>query len=274
MSLLRMVFGTPISSLVFLPALASSHALAAVLVLSVITGLVMIVLFGYLSDQKAVRVAKDQLRAQLLAVRLFQDQPQVVLRAYGRIFTGTARYLRVSFKPLAFIILPMILLLVYCDHYFGSLPFQANQPILLKVQLDKPSALDGIALRLPPGLTESAPPVHIADNGEVDWRLVASAGGNYLVNVVAGGQEIKKQVVVSNNLTHLSECRLRGQLWRRLLECAEPALPASTPVRSLVVNYPARDILVGPWTTNWLVVYFVVSLAAAVLFKFVLGIEI
>jgi uncharacterized membrane protein (DUF106 family) len=267
-----MILGTPISS--FIPAVASNHALIVLLILSVITGLVMIVLFGYLSDQKAVRVAKDQLRAQLLAVRLFQDQPQVVLRAYGRILTGTGRYLRVSFKPLAIIIVPMIAFLIYCDHYFGLLPFQANQPILLKAHLDKAEALEEVSLRLPPGLAESAPAVHIADTNEVDWRLVASADGNYTVNLLAGGHELAKQVVVSNNLAHLSDCRLRGHFWQRLLECGEPALPANAPVRLLAVNYPARDIDLGPWTTNWLVVYFVVSLAAALLFKFILGIEI
>jgi hypothetical protein len=270
-----MASGTQISALFFLiPAISSHHALMVLLVLSIITGLVMIVLFGYLSDQKAVRVAKDQLRAQLLAVRLFQDQPQVVLRAYGRILTGTGRYLRVSFKPLAVIILPMIALLIYGDRYLGSLPFQTNQLILLKARLDKPESLDNISLRLPTGLAESAPAVHIADSNEVDWRLVASSEGNYTVNVLAEGQELSKQVVVSNNLTHLSQCRLRSHFWERLLDCAEPALPANAPVRLLAVNYPTRDIDLGPWATNWLVVFFVVSLAAALLFKFILGIEI
>jgi type II secretory pathway pseudopilin PulG len=269
-----MALGTSASVLSILLSIASSHALIFLLVVSVLTGLVMIVLFGYLSDQNAVRRAKDQLRAQLLAVRLFQDQPQVVLRAYGRIVTGTGRYLKVSFKPLAIIIVPMLALLIYCDRYLGSLPFQTNQPILLKARLDKADALDNVALRLPPGLAESAPAVHIADNNEVDWRLVASSEGNYTVNVLTDGQEIGKQVVVSSNLAHLSECRLRGRFWQRLLDCAEPALPANAPVSLLAVNYPSRDIDLGPWTTNWLVVFFVVSLAAAPLFKLILGIEI
>lgn len=265
---------TAISSLALLPTIASSHALSFLLVLSVITGFVMIVLFGYLSDQKAVRVTKDQLRAQLLAVRLFQDQPQVVVRAYGRILTGTGRYLRVSFKPLAIVIIPLTLMLVHFDRYLGSLPFQPNQPILLKAQLAGSGDLDGVALRLPPGLSESAPAVHIAEGNEVDWRLVAAADGDYAVDVLANGQSVEKRVVVSGKLAHLSACRMRGHLWQRLLDCAEPALPANAAVRLLAVDYPSRDFDVGPWTTDWLVIYFVVSLAAAVAFKFILGIEI
>ncbi|HEU5337583.1 MAG TPA: hypothetical protein VFU27_16560 [Terriglobales bacterium] len=265
---------TAISSFILLPTIASNHALIFLLALSVITGFVMIVLFGYLSDQKAVRVAKDQLRAQLLAVRLFQDQPQVVVRAYGRILTGTGRYLKVAFKPLAIVIIPLTLMLVHFDRYLGALPFQPHQPILLKAQLAGPGDLDNLALRLPQGLSESAPAVHIAGENEVDWRLVAATDGNYTVDVLANGQSVDKQVVVSGNLSHLSACRMRGHLWERLLDCAEPALPDNAPVKLLAVGYPSRDFDVGPWTTDWLVIYFVVSLAAAVVFKFILGIEI
>ena len=48
--------------------------LAIVVMLSVVVGLLMIVLFGYTSDQKAIGIAKDQLKAHLLAVRLYRDQ--------------------------------------------------------------------------------------------------------------------------------------------------------------------------------------------------------
>src|SRR6201999_307927 len=80
-----------------IPALAAfeiflfTSPLALVVALSIVVGLLMIVLFGYTSNQKAIGVAKDQLKAHLLAVRLFQDQLHVVVGSYGRILRGTAR---------------------------------------------------------------------------------------------------------------------------------------------------------------------------------------
>ena len=56
--------------------------------ISIVIGLLMVVVFGYTSDQKAIHVAKDHLKAHLLALRLFQDQIGVVIRSYGRIFCG------------------------------------------------------------------------------------------------------------------------------------------------------------------------------------------
>src|ERR1700687_4399861 len=47
--------------------------LAIVIAVSLVVGLLMVVLFGYTSDQKAIGVAKDQLKAHLLGVGLYRD---------------------------------------------------------------------------------------------------------------------------------------------------------------------------------------------------------
>ena len=64
--------------------------------------MVMVIVFRYTSDQMAIHVAKDRLKAHLLALRLFQDQIPVVMRSYGRIILATGHYLRLAFKPLLF----------------------------------------------------------------------------------------------------------------------------------------------------------------------------
>ena len=89
--------------------------LAIVIVVSVVVGLLMVVLFGYTSDQKAIGVAKDRLKAHLLAVRLYRDQIPVVMGSYGKILRGTGRYLKLAFKPLLYVIIPITLLMVQID---------------------------------------------------------------------------------------------------------------------------------------------------------------
>ena len=60
------------------------------MLLSLITGLLMVLIFRYTSDQNAIRQAKDRLKAHLLAVRLFQDQLPVVLSSYRKIIADFA----------------------------------------------------------------------------------------------------------------------------------------------------------------------------------------
>src|SRR5690349_3601287 len=84
---------------------------AIVVVVSIVIGYLMVILFGYTSDHKAIKDAKDKLKAHLLAVRLFQDQLGVVVRSYAGIIKGTGRYILLAFKPLLFVIIPITLLM-------------------------------------------------------------------------------------------------------------------------------------------------------------------
>src|SRR5258708_39380915 len=91
---------------------ASNIPLLLVLAISIVIGLLMVIVFRYTSDQKAIGRAKDKLKAHLLAVRLFQDQLPVVMGAYGQIIGGTGSYLRIAFTPSLIDILPITFLLV------------------------------------------------------------------------------------------------------------------------------------------------------------------
>ncbi|HVO80533.1 MAG TPA: hypothetical protein VMT28_07370 [Terriglobales bacterium] len=247
--------------------------LAIVIVVSLVVGLLMVLLFGYTSNQKAIKVAKDQLKAHLLAVRLYQDQLPVVLRTYGRIIRGTGRYVRLAFMPLLYVIIPITLLVVQLDRYLGSMPIEPAQPFLVKVQTG-PDALSEVSLRLPPELAISAPAVHVPADNEVVWRVVAQKDGEYNIDVAAGGKTFSKKVVVSSDVSRLSAERLRDRFWERIFVSGEPALPDSSPIESIAVTYLPRNISFVWLDWNWIVLFFVLSMIAGFIFKEVLGIEI
>jgi hypothetical protein len=242
--------------------------------ISLVIGLVMVVVFRYTSDQKAIHVAKDRLKAHLLALRLFQDQIPVVLRSYGRIVLATGRYLRLAFKPLLFVIVPLTFLIVQLDRYLGSMPVEVGHPFLVKVRMDDPDALNEASLQLPDGLSTTAPAVHVPSESEVAWRVVPEKPGEYVVNVQASDQTFSKRVVVGAGLQRLSRVRLRGKFWERIFVSSEPALPASSLIESIDVQYPARNVALAGFEWNWIWLFFVLSLAAGFLFKSILGIEI
>jgi hypothetical protein len=242
--------------------------------ISLVIGLLMVIVFGYTSDQKAIHVAKDRLKAQLLALRLFQDQIHVVLRSYGRIVLATGLYLRLAFKPLLFVIVPITILIMQLDRYLGSVPLSTGQSFLVAAHMDGPDSLNQASLLLPDGLSSTAPAVHVLATNEVVWRLVAEKNGEYFVNVRVAGQQFAKRVVVGSGLSRLSSIRIRGRFWERIFLSAEPALPDNKFVQAIDVQYPARNIAFARIEWNWIWLFFVLSLAAGFLFKSMLGIEI
>jgi uncharacterized membrane protein (DUF106 family) len=252
---------------------ARSIPLLAVVLLSIVVGFLMVLVFRYTSNQQEIRRAKDRLKAHLLAVRLFQDQLAVVLRSYGRILRGTASYIRLAFTPLLFVIVPMTFLIIYVDHYLGNVPLRPDQQFLLQVQT-VPRELDDISLQLPPGLTISAPPVHISASNEVVWRLMAKQKGVYQINVASSGHAVSKQVAVTDGLYYVSTDRLRNHFWTRVFISGEPVIPASSPIASITVQYPERNIELAGFEFNWIILFFIFSLAAGWVFKTVLRIEV
>ncbi len=234
----------------------------------------MVIVFRYTSDQKAIGRAKDRLKAHLLAVRLFQDQLPVVMRAYGKILYGTGSYLRLAFTPLLIAILPITFLIVQLDRYFGWMPLQPAQTFLVEARVEDPAALNDASLQLPPELSSSAPAVHIPRDREVVWRVVAERSGQFDIQIAARGQTVSKQVVVAPGLARVSPVRLKDNFWERMLTSSEPALADSSPVQSIAISYPPRVIEFAWMQWNWIVLFFVVSLIAGFIFKSVLGIQV
>jgi uncharacterized membrane protein (DUF106 family) len=247
--------------------------LILVILVSIVVGLIMVVLFGYTSDQKKIHVAKNQLKAHLLAVRLFQDQLPVVMRTYGRIVMGTGRYLRLAFMPLLYVIIPITLLIVQLDRYLGLNPAQTSQAFLVSVKA-APDVLNDVKLELPTELATSAPAVHIPADNEVVWRVVAAKDGTYNIDVGAGGQTFSKQVVVSPDVARLSAVRLRDHWIDRMFTSGEEALPSNAPIEAIDVSYAPREINFAWIDWNWIVLFFVLSMIAGFAFKEILGIEI
>jgi len=245
-----------------------------VLGISLVVGLVMVLVFGCTSDQKAIHKAKDRLKAHLLALRLFQDQIQVVLRSYVRIVLATGDYLRLAFKPLLFVIVPMTFLIVDVDRYLGSVPLSTGQTFLIRARIDDPDLLNQASLQLPNGLASTAPPVHEPADNRIAWRVIAEGAGDFAVNIQVGDQLFAKRVIVGSGVPRLSPVRLRGKVWERLFVSAEPSLPANKSVEAIDVQYPAREIAFAGMEWNWMWLFFVLSLAVGFVFKSILGIEI
>jgi hypothetical protein len=254
--------------------LRSLEPLYGVLILSSLTSILMLLVFRTASNQKAIKKAKDQIQAHLLAVRLYQDQLGVVLRANLRILRGTLVYLRLSLKPLAVMFLPLLVLLVQLEMRLGRVPLEPQESFLLSARLAEPAFLDQASLELPAGLELAAPPLRIPSENEVDWKLRAESYGEYDVRVAVAGQDFTKRVTVGEGVVRLSTTRLRGSLFAVLLHPGEPPFPADSPVEEVRVNYRPRAINFIFFQAHWLVPFFVLTLVFGFLLKGIMRTEI
>lgn len=247
------------------------------LAVSLLTGLLMLAVFRLTSNQAGIRAAKDRIKAHLLEMRLFKDNFRVSLGAQRRILAANGRYLAYSARPLLVMIVPLLLLLVQLNFRFAYEPLVPGEPALVKVRLE--AGVDplrtAVALEAPALITVETPPLRIAEESEVDWRIRPEAPGAAVLTVIADGRRYEKSVRAGgSDLGRLSPLSVRGRFPEALLYPAEPALPAGGPVRSVEVVYPERRLSLFGLDLHWLVAYFVLSVLLGFILKRPFKVEI
>ena len=87
---------------------------------SIVTGVLMLWIFGKVSNQEAIRTVRNRIRGNLIGIRLFGDDLGILFRLQGRILRQTAVYLGYSFVPLLVMIVPVVIILAQMNLRFSG----------------------------------------------------------------------------------------------------------------------------------------------------------
>ena len=244
---------------------------------SAATGLLMVWIFGRVSDQEKIRRTKDRIQGNLIAVRLFQNSAGVFLRTQGRLFVDTLVYMGLSLKPMLVMIVPVLLVLIQLQGRYAVRPLEAGEAAVVKVRVQSGDLLAdpaGIGLESRGGVVVETPPVRIPSEREVLWRVRAGAPGRHTLTVHVGEHPVEKDLVVGGTTRLLSARRTGEGVIDLLLNPGDPPLDPSLPVESVSVGYPQPEITFLGWKIHWLVWFFIISIAVGYLLKGVLGVEV
>ncbi len=234
----------------------------ALALLSLLTGLAMLWIYGRFSDQTAIRRSKDRIRGYLLGVRLFQHDVAVVLGLQARILRETLTYFRYSLKPLVIMLLPLILVVTQLYLLFGQRPLAPGTSTLLRVEVASPERLGDVSLEPSPALDVEAGPVRVARTGEVIWRVRARSEGRHALVVRLRERAVEKEVYVGTDWGVVSSLRTSDWL-DLLLYSGEPPLDPEGGVRSVELVHPPQEISLAGWRTDWLVCFLIFSMITA-----------
>lgn len=240
---------------------------------SALTGVLMVWIFGRVSDQEAIRKVRDRIRGHLLGVRLYQHDVGTVLRFQGQILRDTFRYMRHSLIPMLVLIAPVLLVLAQLNLYYSRAPLLPGQSAVVKVVLQDASHLPLLDLQVSEGLLIDTPPVRIPALKEVNWRIRAEHSGLQKLTVGLGGRSYEKDVQVGELWQRVSEVRTRSAVLA-VLYPGEPMLPSAAGIESIEVSHPYASLQLAGWTIHWLVAFFALSIAFGFAFKGPMGVQV
>lgn len=245
--------------------------------ISLLTGLLMLLIFRYTSNQEGIRKVKNKIKAHLLELRLFKDSLALSLKAQGNILRSNIKYIGYSGKPLLVMIIPVILILIQLNFWFAYQSLRPGEVTILKVKLQEGQNILGLDLKVepPPSLAIETPPLRIEEQQEINWRLRAKEEGIHILAFKINGQSFTKKVAVAQKpLTRISPLKVQQNFIDELFNPGEAPLSKDLPVKSIEVKYPDKNMNLFGWHIHWIIVYFVLSIIIGFALKGVFKVEI
>lgn len=237
-------------------------------VLPLVAGQLMLIVFRYTSNQDAIGRIKDDMKADLLALKLYKDELRVTFLSQVRLLRSAARLQRYLLAPVAVMLVPMSLGLAQIGVRYQWRPLRVGERANVIMTVDGTVKPSTVQMDASPGLAVEAGPIAatMEDGVELIWRILGEAAGRYQLRFHVGKNVEKKEVVVDGRLARVGAERPGNSWTARLLHPTEAPLPAGSPVKSIRIDYPSRESIVygADW---WIVSFFVLAMAVALLLK-------
>jgi len=254
------------------------HPGVGLLVVSVITGVVMLFIFGKTSNQKMITAAKNKLWAYIMEMWLFRNDPRVMFSAIGNVARSNLTYLRHSLRPIVFLIIPVLIIMVQLGIRYANTPLSAGEETIVSVRLAEGARASetDIELVAPAGARVVSAPLRMDAKGQIEWRLAIDGCGTGKILFHTPDGDVTKRIAGCGRekLIKVGTIKARANTWNAFLYPTEPPLPRDSIIETISVKYPARDGLLFGLDVHWLIVFFIVSVAAGFGLKGVFGIEV
>jgi len=219
-------------------------AMALLVVISLLSALMALVIIGRFSNQEAIHKVRNRIRGNMLAVCLFQDSVPVVLDLQLRIIRDTLTYLRYSLISFPILMVPFLLILIQLDLHLTARELRPGESAVVKARFSRTlQPEDRVSLESPGGITVETPPVKLAAQREVAWRIRAEAPTRDVLTLHWGDERIEKEILVGSEGGAVSSLRA-GNLMGMLLNPGEAPIQGSLEVESVQINYPSRVLSV------------------------------
>ncbi len=244
-------------------------------IISAVTGVFLLVIFKYTSNQRAIGRVRDDIKANMLALKLFKDSISVTLHAEARVFKGALLLFFHAIPPMLVMIFPVSLLLAQMSLWYQSRPLLPGEIAVMTVKLN-----GNVAGRWPtvniaptPVAEVTIGPVRVFSRRQICWEIKALENGKHRITLNVNRHQIEKELVIGDGFMRVSSTRPAWNWTNILMHPAEEPFAPDSIVQSVTIEYPDRLSMTSgaDW---WLIYFFIASMDFAFLAKPFLKIRI
>ncbi len=252
-----------------LPGWLSNTIVAAVM------GVIMLIIFKYTSNQQAISRVRDNIKANMLALKLFKDSMAVTFQSQGRLLRGALLLLVHAVRPLLVMIVPVSLILAQLALWYQARPLQVGEPavVVMKLNGEIDAPWPKVGLETTSAVEVNVGPFQVKSKREICWEIKARQNGNQPLIFRVGQENFEKELAIGPGFMPVSLER-PGWHWTSVLynPREKPFAPKSV-VEFISITYPDRPT----WTSGtdwWIAYFFIASMVFALIAKPFLKVKI
>ena len=246
-----------------------------ILYISILSGIVFLLIYGKVSNQKGIKETKRKIMAKVIEVALFRHSIKVCLNAQGALFKQGFKYLSFALIPLLILMVPCILIMAQINFHFQNRGLLEKEDAIIELSLDDPDDLTEYELKASSGTL--SPALRVDDELKIIWKYKNNNGTNLKdnVNLELTLDDLSLNIPLSidgkkPSLLTYSRDFFEGLLFPSKFKVSKDFKE----IKSISIKYPNANQTYLGVTINWLWVFLIVSILSGLIASKVFKIEI
>jgi len=266
---------TKFFDVILLPFTKLSSPVYGLIFISVLIGIFFLKIFGFVSNQKGIKKAKNKIRAHILEIALFKDSIVISLQAVIKLLVSNLSYMKFAVVPLFFMVILFSFFYGQLELRYGNAPLNTGSETIFKIKVNENSILNDYNIKVSKGLEVTTPALRIKQKNEIYWRIKAIEKGAHSIIIKNKNEECASFPVYAGNIIARKIASKNSVYFvDKILYPGLPPLDESSGIKLINLKYPVKKYVFLFLNLNWLIYFFIISVLSGLVFKKFIKVEI
>lgn len=231
-----------------------------ILFLSIVSSVVVLVIYKYASSPRLIRRAKNQVKSSILSIRLYKDFWRVILASFAKSLAYTLKYFVLNVGPILFIIPILMPVFAQMDVRYGMQPFEEGKILVVKAKFNRSVEDLDVQLLANRHVEPVMNPVFIKALNEVNWKLRVVNGGTTALEIKVGDRVVQKALFAGDYRGTISNKKFSRSQLDHFIYPVESLFPEDSHLEHIYVRHPGKLVSFLGTRIHWIIHYLVLVL--------------
>jgi len=237
--------------------------------LALVTAVFALLVYKTISNQTQIKIRKRRIIGHFFGIYLARDELGLIVGEFMRVLAGIFRYLSYLLPPLLVVIVPVLFLCAQIQIRYGYDNLRPGDEVNITLLLSPEVDILHTDIKLEPqaGVAIQTPALRIKSLREVNWRVEVKEDGDHTLSFRVGDTNFTKNLRALRRIDRIYPVTEQPSFLSVLAAPGDKTIPSGSPIVSVRINYPEREINILGLRLHWTIVFLILTLAFGLILK-------